>query len=184
MNPVMKEIFSWIKVFVIVGLVVILLRMFVMGNYEVHGESMQPSFEDGERVIIDKLSFHFRDPDRFETVVFELDDGRELIKRVIGLPGDRIEFVDDELYVNGEAVEEPYLETDEDGINTSTGTMNTEQIPDGAADVPEGHYFTLGDHRGNSLDSRNLGFIPRDQVVGGAALRYWPIGEFTWISDP
>ncbi|SFP95364.1 signal peptidase I [Salibacterium halotolerans] len=179
MNTIAREVWDWIKTFAVVVIIVFIIRTFFFANYMVHGESMMPTIENGERLIINKIGYEFSKPDRFDLVVFHANEESDYIKRVIGLPGDRIRYEDDTLYVNGEAVKEeylaPYRSEAERGPFTSDFTL--EEVT-GRETVPEGHIFVLGDNRRNSMDSRRIGFVDMDEVVGEANLRYWPVDEF------
>lgn len=133
---------------------------------------MEPTFEDKDRIIVSKIS----SIDRFDMIVFNAPDADEnYIKRVIGVPGDHIEMIDDILYVNSEAYDEPYVSYVEGDPITYRITENftLEEIT-GSEKVPEGAYFVLGDHRLKSSDSRNFGFIYDDDVIGEAKFRFYP----------
>ncbi|WP_252314487.1 signal peptidase I [Sinobaca sp. H24] len=183
MNNIAREIWDWVKTFIIVILVVLIVRQFLFANYMVHGESMMPTIENGERLIINKIGYEFGEPDRSDMIVFHADEQSDYIKRVIGVPGDHIAFENDVLYVNGEAQDEAYLEpykeqASDAGLFTQDFTL--EELT-GQSTVPEGSVFVMGDNRLNSMDSRQLGFIESEEIVGKANLRYWPIEEFTLI---
>ncbi|SDH54421.1 type I signal peptidase. Serine peptidase. MEROPS family S26A [Alteribacillus persepolensis] len=181
MNHLAREIWDWIKTFAVVLLIVFIVRTFFFANYMVHGESMMPTIENGERLIINKIGYEFSEPDRFDLVVFHANEESDYIKRVIGLPGDRIEYRDDTLYINGEPYEEKYLTPMKNQMRTGqdfTNDFTLEEIT-GKQQVPEGKVFVLGDNRQNSMDSRQLGFIDMDEIVGKANIRYWPLNEFT-----
>lgn len=136
------------------------------GRFRIEGFSMLPTLEEGEYVIIDKLSYYLNDPERGDIIVlhFPNDRSRDFIKRVIGVPGDHIEVSNGVVSINGVPLSEPYI--------------NAEPAYDGTWDVPEGQYFVLGDNRNNSSDSHNWSFLPRDDIVGKAWLIYW--GPENW----
>ncbi|MFB5664352.1 signal peptidase I [Alteribacillus sp. HJP-4] len=182
MNNIAREIWDWIKTFAVVILIVLVVRTFFFANYMVHGESMMPTIEDGERLIINKIGYEFEQPDRYDLIVFHADEESDYIKRVIGLPGDTIRYEDDVLYINDEPQDEQYLERykEEAGGGILTEDFTLEELT-GSETVPAGHIFVLGDNRQNSMDSRQLSFIPIEEVVGKANIRYWPISEFTLI---
>jgi signal peptidase I len=131
------------------------------GRFRIEGYSMLPTLEEGEYVIINKLSYYLDEPERGDIIVlhFPNDRSRDFIKRVIGLPGDHLEVTDGSVLVNGEALDEPYI--------------NAPPNYNGSWDVPEGQYFVLGDNRNNSSDSHNWKFLPRDDIVGKAWIIYW-----------
>ncbi len=134
----------------------------VSARVRVDGFSMYPTLEDGEFVLVNKLSYRFGEVKRGDIIVFHfpMNPQEELIKRVIGLPGDRVTVQDHQVYVNGQALNEPYLA----------------QTPlyQGEWTVTDGHYFVLGDNRNNSNDSKDWGLLPAENVIGKAILIYWP----------
>jgi signal peptidase I len=151
----------------------LLLTMFIFwivntatGRFRIEGYSMIPTLQEGEYVIIDKLSYYLSDPERGDVIVlhFPNDRSRDFIKRVMGVPGDHIEIGDGQVRINGTVLDEPYI--------------NADPSYNGTWDVPEDSYFVLGDNRNNSSDSHNWSFLPRDDVVGKAWVIYW--GPENW----
>jgi signal peptidase I len=138
-------------------------------------------------VLVDKLTPRWDSYDRGDIVVFEPPDewgeaNTPFIKRVIGEPGDTVEIRDDGLvYINGTAIHEPYLYSEEPGGEPQPTTAPLEQSK---WTVPEGELFLMGDHRANSADSRTFGPVPIDRVIGRAWLRYWPISTFEVLPTP
>jgi len=150
---------------ILVALVLaLLLRGFVVDSIVVQGYSMEPGLRHGERILVNKLVYRFRPPERGDIVVFRypLDPSRDFIKRVVGQPGDVIEVRQGEVFVNNQSFEEPYVR--------SPGTSNL-----GPQTVPEGSLFVLGDNRTNSEDSRYFGPIPKNSLKGKAFLIFWPL---------
>ena len=137
------------------------------GRYRVQGHSMLPTLQEGEYLIINKLSYFLDEPQRGDIVVlhFPRDRSREYIKRVIGLPGDQIEIGGDQVKVNGVPLQEPYL-NGEPSYRSASWT------------VPEGQYFVMGDNRNNSSDSRTWSFLPAKDIVGKAWLIYWGVEDW------
>ncbi|WP_246516559.1 signal peptidase I [Salicibibacter cibarius] len=178
MNKIAKELWDWVVTFAVVIIIVFIVRTFLFANYMVHGESMMPTIESGERLIINKIGYEFSEPDRNDLIVFNATEESDYIKRVIGIPGDDIRYEDDTLYINDEAVEEPFLDDAYNGEITEDFTL--EEVTSESI-VPDDHLFVLGDNRNNSQDSRSIGFVPYEDVVGEASLRYWPLDEFTFI---
>lgn len=136
----------------------------------VRGSSMAPGIHDGDRILIDHLAYCFRGVGRGEVVVlkYPLDPSIDYIKRVIGLPGDRILMRDGRVWINGTEVEEPYVaEVDR--------TARVDLV------VKPAHFFVLGDNRPRSCDSREFGLVPQDYVRGKVALRVWPPARAGWI---
>ena len=167
----MKEIGKTVLWFLILGAILIGLRHFVFTPVVVKGDSMDPTLIDGERVIALKNT----EIKRFDIVTFPAPDdpGKNYIKRVIGLPGDTIEYKNDELYINGKEYEEPYL--DDDQPLTSDFTLNDLF---GAEKVPEGELFVLGDNRRISKDSRIIGMIKEKNIMADVKFVFWPLDRF------
>jgi len=159
----------------------IVIRTYLFYPFQVVGDSMVPTLETGDRLILNKLA----EIDRFDIVVFPALDGtdEEYVKRIIGLPGDEITYFQDELYINGEKVEEHYLEELKEGSDQAlTGDFTLFSLT-GEATVPEDMYFVLGDNRSVSKDSRVFGFVPAAQMEGTAELRLWPLNKIGIIDD-
>ncbi|MDQ4004151.1 MAG: signal peptidase I [Actinomycetota bacterium] len=166
-----KRRLSWytemlLTMLVAVALVFGFVRPFVVEAYRIPTESMVPTLEIGDRVLANKFIYRFAEPERGDIVVFESVDGEDqtLIKRVVGVEGDEIRVQGGLLFVNGEVQNEPYL----NHVTPSTGFY-------GPTTVPEDGVFVMGDHRGNSADSRVFGPLPLDNVEGEAFLRFWPV---------
>ncbi|MBM7715647.1 signal peptidase I [Siminovitchia sp. FSL H7-0308] len=169
-----NEIWEWTKALLIaVGLAAI-IRYFLFAPIVVDGFSMMPTLHNGDRMIVNKLS----KPDRFDIIVFHAPEQKDYIKRVIGLPGDTVEYVNDTLYVNGKPYKEPYLEVykkqNPEGPLTEDFTL--EEIT-GHKTVPEGELFVMGDNRRSSKDSRHIGTIPMEKVIGDTKFVYWPLKD-------
>jgi signal peptidase I len=170
----------------------LIIRTFLFQAFFIPSPSMEPTLQQGDRVLVNKIPYYFHDPRRGDIIVFEnpnpeavpdrgvvsgffhwlfqglgfqQPENEDFIKRVIGLPGDVVEGKKGGVYINGERLDEPYL------------TQKTQ--PFAAKTVPEGKLFVMGDNRGNSLDSRfSLGFVPIDKVIGKAFIKIWPPSRF------
>jgi signal peptidase I len=144
------------------------VRPVIAAPFYIGSESMVPTLEVWDRVLINKLAYDFAEPERGDIVLFESpEDGKDpLIKRVVGLPEDTIELRQGHLLVNGEPTKEPYLRAELPGAT-----------PYGPVRVPEGHVFVMGDNRANSFDSRYFGPVPRENLIGEALFRFWPPGR-------
>lgn len=142
----------------------------VTGRFRIEGHSMLPTLHEGEYVLINKLAYYLDTPHRGDIIVlqFPQDRTRDFIKRVIGLPGDRIEIGNQQVKVNGQTLNEPYIAEEPEYAGTWT--------------VPEGQYFVLGDNRNNSSDSHSWQFLPFDDIVGKAWFIYWPPGDAKPVS--
>lgn len=171
-HPMMKEIWEWIEAVIVAVILVLILRLFVIQNTKVLGHSMDPTLNHNDAVIVNKLVYRIREPKRGEIIVFPYkeDPTKDYIKRVIGLPGDSVDIIENEVYINGEKLVEPYI------------LEQMERRGDIAFPfiVPEDTYFVMGDNRNNSSDSRysDVGAIPRSKMIGQAALRIWPLEKF------
>lgn len=144
----------------------------------VDGRSMQPTFEDGERLIVSRVHYLVGMPERGDIIVFnsmnptEFEQGIMLIKRVIGLPGESVEFRDQQVYIDGVLLEEPYIKE----------ACQEYRCPDEVIELGAGEYFVMGDNRNNSQDSRRFGAVPFDHIVGRVIFRYWPIPRIGVLS--
>ncbi|KFN01732.1 signal peptidase I [Bacillus clarus] len=174
-----KELISWIKTIGITLGIVFIVRGVLFTPSLVQGESMMPTLENNERVLVNKIGYSLNGLDRFDVIVFHGKEGYDLVKRVIGLPGDTVEYKNDVLYVNGKAMEEPYLKEFKE--KTSSGSMLTPDFTleqkTGKTKVPEGQVFVLGDNRAVSKDSRMFGFISEDEIVGKGQAVFWPLQQ-------
>lgn len=146
-------------------LIALAINFFVAQPTLVRGYSMEPTLHQEERLLVEKVSYRFHQPQRGDIVVLKVaQEPIPLVKRVIGLPGETVEIRQGNVYVNGQHLDEPYLR------QTPYGNMP-------ARPVPAGSIFVLGDNRNNSNDSRYFGVVPLDDVVGKAWLRYWPLEQ-------
>lgn len=174
----------------------------VVQSYLVDGRSMLPSLHNSERLFVNKAAYWrvnedsfleelaqgpstgtgqkylFEAPERGEVIVFHhpLQPDTDLIKRLIGMPGDTVQIINGKVHVNGEELEEPYIGGARTRAYTGSGNATWK--------VPPGHLFVLGDNRNSSSDSRDWGFLPIENVVGQATIRYWPLDELGGIPGP
>lgn len=176
-----SETFEWVKSITIAIVLAFIIRSFIFTPIVVDGESMTPTLQDKDRMIVTKIG----EPNRFDIVVFHAPDGRDYIKRVIGLPGDRVEYKDDVLYINGKAYNEPYLEKYKkmfkDGNLTDSFTLKETAV--GSDTVPEDCLFVMGDNRRYSKDSRAIGAVPLKKVVGTTNVVFYPIKDIQIVND-
>lgn len=175
-----SEIREYIEALIISVVLAGLIITFVAQSFLVEGSSMEPSLHHGQRLLVEKVSYHFSQPKRGEVVVFKYpgDQRRKFIKRVIGVPGDEITIRSGFLYINGQRLEEDF-------INGPTyGTYSAPTF--GPVLVPDGHFFVLGDNRRNSDDSRypDVGFVPSKNLVGRALFIYWPLTQVALVRIP
>jgi signal peptidase I len=174
-----NELLEWIKALAIAVLLAAVIRYFFFAPIVVDGYSMMPTLHTQDRMIVNKFSYKIGKPNRFDIVVFHATIDKDYIKRVIGLPGDHVEYKNDTLYINGEAFEEPYLEEYKNQLidGPLTEPFDLESII-GQSTVPEGHIFVMCDNRRQSKDSRHIGTVPIEEVMGKTSLVYWPISGF------
>lgn len=173
MNPkTKKELLDWIETISIALIVAFLIRSFLFQPYRVQMGSMLPTLHENDLIIVNKLNYRFNEPDRGDIVVFHPPNGSNVfyVKRVIGLPGETIEIKNGEILINGIPLNEDYLNITTPGIYGPV-TLNDDE------------YFVMGDHRNNSLDSREFGPISKKSIVGKASLILWPLSEFAVISN-
>ena len=172
MSDKIKSIISNILYIAAVLLISFLIVRFVGQRTEVIGSSMVPTLQDGNQLITDKISYRFRDPQRFDIIVFPHEPDHEYyIKRIIGMPGETVEIGEDgTIYINGEVLEENY----------GYGETYPQEVEGEKVVLGEDEYFVMGDNREVSLDSRysEVGNIPRSIVIGRAWLRLYPFSEF------
>lgn len=165
-----------LPVLIVAVLVAMLFKNFVIDNRVIPSASMEPTVPTGGRLLVNQMVYHFGEPQFQDIVVFEPNDSTkeavqrpdDMLKRVIGLPGDVVQVAGAVLYVNGEAIDEPYLK-------------EPMEYDFGPVIVPEGCVFLLGDNRNNSYDSHlwQEPFVPFEQIEGRALLLYWPMDSFT-----
>ena len=175
MNRIMRELLNTAIYLLCVLGAVWLVITFVGQRTEVEGASMENTLHNGDNLIVDKLSYRFHDPERFDIIVFpfQFQDNTYYIKRIIGLPGETVQIMDDgSIYLNGEKLEENYgMEV----IKPETIGRAAEPI-----ELGDDEYFVMGDNRNNSSDSRTdmVGNIKRENIIGKAWLRIWPVSDF------
>ena len=163
----MREIIETVAMTVLIFLAI----HFTVQNFLVDGSSMQPGLHTGEYVLVNKLAYTFHAPQRGDVIVFELpqDTSENLIKRVIGLRGDKLVLTQNTVTVDGVTLNEPYISAPQNSV-AQTVT------------VPPGDYFVMGDNRPVSDDSRDWGFVPKDDIIGKAVMVYWPLGNWESIN--
>lgn len=168
---------EFIEFIAIIGAVFVVLRFFVAEPHKVSGRSMVPNFQDGDYIITNKISARAGEFQRGEVVILQnpRNTDQVFIKRVIGLPGERISLQNGAVLINGRPITENYLPRGTRTPGESFLTEGEEVV------VPEGQYFVIGDNRTGSSDSREWGPVSADLFIGTAFLRYWPPQEFTLI---
>lgn len=174
-----NELIEWIKTLVIAVILAVVIRTFFFAPIVVDGKSMIPTLHDQNRMIVNKIATRIGDIHRFDIIVFHATEDKDYIKRVIGLPGDHIEYKNDTLYINGKAYDEPYLDKYKRNLvdGPLTEPFKLEDII-GQPTVPEGELFVMGDNRRFSKDSRHIGTIPIEEVMGKTSFVFWPLSDF------
>jgi len=192
MKKILVEVLDYAKIIIIALIITNILNVFVFSLSQVRQSSMEPTLIEKDQLIVEKLSYAFTEPKTGDIVVFidelEVDNSvsarfkrlyddmfskinkkeghLRLVKRVIGVPGDEIEIKDGFVYVNGQKLDEPYLE-----VPTSAKSLNYPLI------IEEGNYFCLGDNRTVSFDSRDFGPVPEEKIEGKVLFRFWPLSK-------
>lgn len=158
----------------------LIIYLLIMQPHKIKGSSMEPNFHDNEYLLTDKISYRFGEPTRGDVIVFKSppDFRNELIKRVIGIPGDNVRVAEGKVYLNGTLLPESYIPSN---FNTYSGRFLTENS---LVTVPPNTYFVLGDNRENSQDSRYFGFVPKEKINGRAWVIYWPAKYAGIIKNP
>ena len=179
MKRTLLSIWETVEVILVAVLTVFLIRTFLVQPFVVSGDSMEPNFNDGNYLLIDEVTYHLRQPERGEVVVFRYPLNTELffIKRVIGLPGEEISYDHGKIRVakgdHSEIISEEYLPKGMTAVDFFSPIT-----------LGEGQYFVLGDNRTKSFDSRNWGSVPRENIVGIERLRIFPIAELHLFNTP
>jgi signal peptidase I len=158
-----------LETLVLTTLMFFVIRLAVQ-NFNVDGHSMEPNLHNAELILVDKWTYLFHPPSRGDIIVFVAppQPDQDYVKRIIGLPGDEVTVQDTHVYVNGKYLNETYVSPDNQG-NPYPSFTNRQ--------VPLNAYLVLGDNRGGSSDSRDWGCVPRQNIIGRAALVYWPFGQ-------
>ena len=172
MKSILKELLAWLMVIAVGVAASYLVVTFVGQRTQVSGESMETTLSDGDHLIVDKISYRFNEPQRYDIIVFpyRLEKNTYYIKRIIGLPGETVQVVDGYVYINGVQLDEHY----------GNDVMNEAGLAAEPLTLGPDEYFVLGDNRNNSQDSRasNVGLIHRDELLGRAWVRIWPLDQF------
>ena len=172
MKSILKELLAWLMVIAVGVAASYLVVTYVGQRTQVSGESMETTLSDRDHLIVDKISYRFNEPKRYDIIVFpyRLEKNTYYIKRIIGLPGETVQIVDGYVYINGVRLDEHYGNEamDEAGLAAEPVVLGADE------------YFVLGDNRNNSQDSRtaNVGVIHRDEILGRAWVRIWPLSDF------
>lgn len=164
------------------GYILVIIAVILIANYVVTlqqnvGPSMQPTLNNGDALILNKTAYKIGAVKRNDVIAFLYDGTKYLVKRVVGLPGERIDYKDNVLYIDGKAYNENFLS--DDVITTDFEMEDIKGCEDGV--IPENTYLVLGDNRTDSMDSRDIGVIKKEDIMGKTTLRIWPFTNFGFI---
>lgn len=167
---------SFIETVVVALVLAVVLYLFIMTPHEVVGNSMHPTYKNGEYLMANKITYRFADPQRGDVVIFKYSDTQDFIKRVIGIPGDEVMIKDGSIYINDKKLDESNY------LAASVITNGGSYIHEGQSiAVPQDQYFVCGDNRPNSSDSREFGPISKERIKGKAWIVYFPFSEFRLV---
>lgn len=184
---------EFIESLLIAGVLAFFIITFIVQSFVVSGSSMAPTLHNGERLFVNKFIYYFQPPQRGDIVVLTpKKDTRDYIKRVIGLPGDKVEIIGGSLYVNGQEIEEEYIKEDYIETYKYEYYLPKKDIykihnTSGPYQVPKEHVLVLGDNRNHSSDSRRIeivGYVSYDQIKGKAFWVYWPLTRMRVLENP
>ena len=181
-NPLWDYFIDIVETLVVAAAIFVVVYLFLLQPHQVRGASMEPNLSDGQYILTDKISYRFSDPHRGDIIVFKapVDENFDYIKRIIGLPGETISIIEDEIIIrnsenpNGFTLGEPYSFN---GVN-SPGEVLSNEVE---FTISQNKYFVMGDNRSQSFDSREWGELPRKNIIGKGWLKYWPIPDFSLI---
>jgi signal peptidase I len=182
-----RAVIEWTIILMVVVLATVVLRTYVVQSFSIPSLSMYPTLKVGDRIIVDKLSYQLHSVHRGDVVVFarpplEDQEYADLVKRVIGLPGETISSKGGHIYIDGRRLNEPWLPP---GPSSVTGALPGDGHPQfnlpGPVKIPAGEYYVMGDNRTDSEDSRFFGPIPKSLIVGRAVAVVWPLSHLTGV---
>ena len=176
-NPKIASVIHWLETLIGALIIALILRQFIIQSSLVFSGSMIPTLQSAtqtqfaDRLIVNKLIYYFNEPTRGDVILFDspYNDGKQYVKRLIGLPGESVEIRRGMVYINNQLLIFP-------GITLRRDYSNMEKTK-----VPDNAYFVLGDNRGNSADSRVWGFVRKSDLIGEAMFIYWPINRIRWV---
>ena len=169
---------SFIETIVVALVISVILYLFVVTPHEVVGSSMFPTYTNGEYLMANKVTYRFSEPKRGDVIIFEYSATQDFIKRIIGLPGEKVSLMDGKLYINGEELDETNY------LDSSIYTNGDDFLKEGdTKEVPEGEFFVCGDNRQHSSDSRAFGTIKKSSIKGKVLLVYYPFSSFRLATE-
>jgi signal peptidase I len=169
--------FDWFETIVVALVLALIIRAFFLQVFWIPSGSMEPTLDIGDRIVVNKVIYHFRQPRRLEVVVFRAVpamgvEKKDLIKRLVGLPGETLQVKNDVIYINGAPLIEKHQANKDELFPANFGPVK----------IDADSYFVMGDNRPQSADSRYWGFLPKQNLIGPAFLRIWPLAKFNLIA--
>lgn len=159
--------------YVIIIVIIVLIRIYIIATAEVVGDSMEPNLHSGNMLVTEKVTTYAGTLSRFDVIAFKHSNPNYLIKRIIGLPGEKVNYSSGKLYINDKEVKEPF------SIKGTTGDFSLSELKYDI--IPKDMYFVMGDNRENSLDSRKIGLVSKKKILGRAMFVGWPIKEIKFV---
>jgi len=173
-KKVKREIREWAESIIIAFILAMIIRTFVVQAFKIPSGSMRPTFIEGDRILVNKFVYRFKDPERGDILVFKYpeDMKKDFVKRLIAVGGETIEIRDGNVYINDQLVEDPHIIREIFYYNRGRYGKSDRKIA-----IPQNSYFVLGDNSSSSRDSRYWGFVPKKNLLGKAFFIYWPINR-------
>ena len=180
LKVIIEFVMDILETVVFVGSLFIVVYLYILQPNQVKGASMFPTFESGDYILTSKITFKFRTIERGDVIVFKSLANQDIdyIKRVIGIPGDKVMIKNNEVYVNDHLVQEPYIS---EKTNVWEHGFSKDGVP---VIVPQGELFVMGDNRPKSSDSREFGTVPIDNIIGTVFYRYFPVNKVGKVDNP
>lgn len=164
-----KEFIKDSTKYILTVILVLVIIIYVASVQQILGPSMEPTLNDGDIVLLNKFQYHLFSVKRNQIVALNYEDTKYMVKRIIGLPGEKIEYKDNTLYINDKPYEEEFLK------DVKTNDFSIKDL--GYDVIPEDMYLVLGDNRENSMDSRDFGLISKEDIIGKVSIRIWPLNK-------
>lgn len=181
LKRIFAAIFDFLQGIVVILAIMVMIYLFIMSPQEINGQSMDPTFHNGEYILTNKIEYKITDPQRGDIVIFKSPRNKDIdyIKRVIALPGETLRLSNSRFFINGKMLDESAY------LDPSIYTYGGSYLPEGVEiTIPQGQYFVAGDNRPHSSDSREFGPIAKEDFIGKALFRYWPFSRVGVITNP
>lgn len=173
---VFLEFMKDLLVYALIIIIIVLIRIYLIVPFEIAGVSMEPNLQDGDMMLMDKTIYHYWGGlKRFDLIVLSYENPKYIIKRIIGLPGEKVEYKDEQLYINDEIIKESF---------NKLGNTDNFSIHDlGYTEIPHNMYLVMGDNRELSLDSRSFGLVLAEEIIGKPFIRFWPLKKLKLVKE-